>query len=78
MSTSRTEFRVDPAEPVEVYTVTSADTAELIRATLESEGVRCWIEGENQAGLAGILPISLFVRQEDLDRAFRVIETFDR
>lgn len=78
MSTIRNEPTMDPAEPVEVYTVTSPETAELIRATLEADGIRCWIEGENQAGLSGVLPIGLYVRNEDVDRAFRVIETFDR
>lgn len=67
----------DPDAPVEVYTVTSAETAELIRATLEADGINCWIEGESQAGLAGVLPIVLCVRNRDVDKAFRVIETFD-
>jgi hypothetical protein len=68
---------LDPSEPVEVYTVTSAETAELIRAILEADGIHCWIEGESQAGLTGILPIGLYVQNKDVDRAFRVIETFD-
>lgn len=68
---------VDPLEPVEVYTVMSAETAELIRATLEAENIPCWIEGEGQAGLAGVLPIGLLVRAQDIDRARRIIDTFD-
>ena len=67
----------DLLEPVEVYTVMSAETAELIRATLEAEGVPCWIEGEFQAGLVGVLPIGLLVRRQDVEPARRVIATFD-
>lgn len=67
----------DANEAIEVYSVTSPETAELIRATLEADGIHCWISGENQAGLAGVLPIVLSVRNRDVDRAFRVIETFD-
>lgn len=68
---------VDADKPVEVYSVTSAETAELIRATMESEGIHCWINGEHQAGLSGVLPIVLTVRNRDVDQAFRVIRTFD-
>ncbi len=62
---------------VEVYSVPDANLAEIIKAHLQQDGISCWIEGENQAGLAGILPIRLLVRASDGDRARGIIESFD-
>lgn len=64
----------DAQSLVEVYTVTDPVQAELIRASLQNEGIACWIEGESQAGLAGVLTISLRTRALDADRARRIIE----
>jgi len=64
-------------ELVEVYTVPDPNVAEIIKATLQSDGISCWIEGENQAGLAGVLSIKLLTRARDADRARRIIATFD-
>ncbi len=68
---------MDPMELVEVYTVNDPTMAEVIKATLQRDGITCWIEGENQAGLACVLTISLLVRARDADRAMRIIRTFD-
>ena len=62
---------------VDVYSVPDANLAEIIKTHLQQDGVTCWIEGENQAGLAGILPIRLLVRANDVDRARVIIESFD-
>ena len=62
---------------VDVYSVPDANLAEIIKAHLEQEGIACWIEGENQAGLAGILPIRLLVRAGDAERARVIVDTFD-
>jgi hypothetical protein len=64
-------------ELVEVYTVSDPNVAEIIKVTLQSDGISCWIEGENQAGLAGVLSIKLLTRARDADRARRIIATFD-
>ena len=64
-------------ELVEVYTVPDPNVAEIINATLQSDGISCWIEGENQAGLAGVLSIKLLTRAQDADRARRIVATFD-
>lgn len=69
--------KIGPMDLVEVYSVTNANLAEVIKASLQSEGITCWIEGESQAGLAGVLTISLLVRARDADRARRIIDTFD-
>jgi len=65
----------DPHELVRVYTVTEPTLAELLRAELASEGIRCEVSGENQAGLAGVLKIELFVRAIDADRARKILES---
>lgn len=60
-----------PIEVLEVYSTNSANDAELVRTALHTEGIKCEIEGENQAGLSGIgiMEIKLLVRAEDYDRA---------
>ncbi len=67
---------MDAQEPVEVYSTNNANQAELIRAMLEGEGIRAAIEGENQAGLAGIgtMEIKIVVAAADHDRARTYIE----
>lgn len=62
---------------VDVYSVPDANLAEIMKAHLEQDGIACWIEGENQAGLAGILPIRLLVRAGDAERARVIIDSFD-
>jgi len=59
----------DPHELVAVYTVNEPTLAELLRAELASEGIRCEVSGENQAGLAGVLKIQLLVQAADAERA---------
>lgn len=51
-------------ELVHVYTVNEPTEAELLKETLEVEGIPCAIEGENQGGFAGVLQIRLFVPAE--------------
>lgn len=62
---------------VEVYSVTDPNIAEIIKATLQRDGITCWIEGENQGGLSGVLSIRLLTRSRDAERAEKIIETFD-
>jgi hypothetical protein len=59
----------DPHELVTVYSVHEPTLAELLRQELATEGIRCEISGENQAGLAGVLKIDLLVQAVDADRA---------
>ncbi|MBI1312576.1 hypothetical protein GC176_14885 [bacterium] len=62
---------------VEVYTVTDPNLAEIIKASLQRDGIACWIEGENQAGLAGVLSISILTRARDADRARRIVKSYE-
>lgn len=65
-----------PNELVSVYSTNNAGEAEILRAALHGEGIKCEIDGENQAGLAGIISmeIRLLVRAEDFDRARKYLE----
>jgi hypothetical protein len=62
-------------DPVEVHTTASAAEAEIVKNLLKAEGIRCEVDNSMQAGLAGVLPISIKVRPEDAGRAKELIET---
>ena len=68
---------MDLHEPVPVYTVTDPGTAEVLRAMLETEGIRCMIEGAHQAGLSGILDMRLLVSAVDAERARELLEAHE-
>ena len=59
----------DEHELVLLITVQTSGEAEIARLALQAEGIDCQIVGDLQAGLAGVLPIKIYVRPADLDRA---------
>ena len=65
-----------PNDLVSVYSTNNAVEAEILRTALHGEGIKCEIDGENQAGLTGIISmeIRLLVRAEDSDRARKNLE----
>ena len=65
-----------PDHLLSVYSTDNASEAEILRTALHSEGIKCEISGESQAGLAGIssLEILLLVKAEDFDRARAFLE----
>ena len=70
---------MDVSEPpehelVHLTTVRTSGEAEVARLALEAEGIDCQIVGESQAGLAGVLPIKIYVRCVDLQRAKAIAE----
>jgi len=67
----------DPHELVTVYTVNEPTLAELLRAELELEGIRCEVSGQNQAGLTGVLNIQVLVQAADADRARSVLKDWE-
>jgi hypothetical protein len=67
------ESEVSPDEPFTIYTLNDYYEAEIIKSALESEGIRCELDGERQAGLAEVLPIGITVRAKDADRARKII-----
>lgn len=58
---------------VPIYTSTDVAKAEIIKAALEGEGIRCEIENEHQAALTGITNVRLFVLEHDADQASQFI-----
>jgi len=58
---------------VTVYTLNDSVKAEIIRNYLESEGIKCRLDDQNQAGFAGIFEVGVLVRAEDADRATKLI-----
>jgi hypothetical protein len=67
---------MDANELVTVYTVANSAEAEIIKNALQSEGIRAFIEGGNQAGEAGLVGIAIHIEVAaiDADRARRFIE----
>jgi|GEM_PF-3093303 hypothetical protein len=51
-----------PDDILTVYTTDNANEAEVLRAALHGEGIKCEVGGESQAGLAGTIEIQLLVR----------------
>jgi hypothetical protein len=62
-------------ELVTVLTLKSATQAEVIKNALEANGIPCFIEGEGQAGLAGIFDIEVQVKAADADAARELVES---
>ncbi len=60
-----------------VYTTDDPNYAEILRNALNDNEIKCEIDGEHQAGFAGLtsMPIKLLVRVRDFDRARNFIET---
>lgn len=62
----------EKGELVLLTSVNTAAEAEIARIGLHSDGIECQIEGELQAGLAGVLPIKIYVKEGDLERAMAI------
>ena len=65
---------LSPNEPVTIYTLNDPYEAEIIKNALRSEGIRCELHGEGQAGLAEIFPIVVVVRVRDADEARKIVQ----
>ncbi|MCA9188546.1 MAG: DUF2007 domain-containing protein [Pirellulaceae bacterium] len=67
---------MDENELIEVFSTNDANVAEVVRAALHAEGIKCEIDGEGQAGLTGLISqeIKIVVRTIDYDRARAYIE----
>ena len=64
---------MEQSELVTVFTSNHAGQAEVFKNALEAEGIRCALDGENQASLAGLLEIRGLVRAEDKERAEEIL-----
>jgi hypothetical protein len=67
---------MDYNELVTVYTVSNPVEAEIIKNALQGEGIRCFIEGANQAAESGLMgiEIKLQVPAHDVDKAVRFLK----
>jgi len=63
---------------VTVYTVDNLVKAEIIQNALHDEGIRCFLEGESQAGGLTGIEIKIQVPVANADRARKLIESHDR
>lgn len=66
-------------ELVTAYTLSDPVTAEIIKNFLHSEGIKCFLDGINQAGEAGlnIMTIKVQVPADDVDRAQKLIRAHE-
>lgn len=64
---------MNPSELVTVFSTNDFAEAEILKNALEDEGIRCELDGQNQASLAGILEIKGLVRAEDESKAHEVL-----
>ena len=68
-----------PDDLMVVYTTDDANYAELLHNAVNAQGIKCAIDGELQAGLAGIgtMEIKLLVRAEDYDRTRQFVKSME-
>ena len=57
-----------------VYTLKDPLEAELIKNLLRDHDIACSLDGEHQAGLAGVFNIGVLVLEEDVERAKDVLK----
>ena len=60
-------------EPVIAFSTSNYAEAEILKSMLESDGIKCELEGEHQASLTGILDIRGLVRAWDANRATKLL-----
>jgi hypothetical protein len=70
---------MESSELVTVYTLADPVKAEIIKNALEDEGIRCFLDGANQAGEIGLMvfEIKVQVPAADAERARRFIEAHE-
>ncbi len=64
-------------ELIPIYQSTDLGRTEVVRLALESEGIQCALENENQAGFSGVLQCRLFVRESDAEAARELIRSHE-
>lgn len=61
-----------------VYTTNHTADAEMVRMALQEEGVAAFVDGAQQAGLAGVLDVHVRVARKDVEQARQVIDEMHR
>lgn len=64
---------MERSELVTVFTSNHLAEAEILKNALEAEGIRCELDGQNQASLTGLLEIKGLVRAEDKEEAEEIL-----
>ncbi len=66
---------MDISDPVAVFTVTDPTEAEIVKNALESEGIRCFLDGDLQAAMPGLsaFEIQIMVDAGHADAARKLI-----
>ena len=59
---------------VTIYTSKNQIEAELVRNTLLDHDIECHLDGEFQAGFAGVPDVDIVVKESDVEFAAEVIE----
>ena len=62
---------------VTIRKVSTQLDAEVLQIELKNAGIACALGGMDQAGLAGILPIEVIVREHDLDAAEEILSAHE-
>lgn len=70
---------MDSQDLVTVYTVGNPVQAEIIKNALQADGIRCFLDGINQACEPGLMGLEIKVQVPigDADRARKLIESHD-
>lgn len=68
---------MDSQDPVTVFNTPNPVEADLIKNLLQTEGIRCVLEGHDQNFLPGsmAIPIHIMVEAANADRARKLIES---
>ena len=67
---------MDAKDLVTVYTLADPVNAEIVKNALRAEGIRCFLDGVNQAGEAGVtaFEVKVQVAAADAARARKIIK----
>lgn len=64
---------MDPNELVEVYVARNPGRVVALKLLLEQEGVPHFIDGENQGGLAGVVPVRVLAPASAAEHVRKII-----
>ena len=65
---------MESGDLVSILESNDSNLLEVLKIALEAEGIPTAIESEHHAGLPGVIPARLFVREEDAEKARDVLQ----
>lgn len=60
-----------------VYSTTHPADAEMVKLSLENEGIHAFVDSETAGGLAGVLAVHVCVSQDDAARAEALVDELE-